>query len=394
MKAKNMNRLKSQFGAVSLFIVVFSALLMTIVTVSFVTLMVTNQQQASASDVSRSALDSAQAGIEDAKRALIVFEKQCAGSSSITCTNAISDMSKCNQIFADLGGIDGATGNVGNDTSDASYSQAYSCVKIVLDTGNYQGSLEADGSAIIPLSATSPFDTVQLQWYSKTDLQGVNGTNVVLGSPTDSALPLAGKLANEWPLNRPSLMRVQLMQYAASGFTLSQADSNGSGNQSDSGTLFLYPAGVSGVSGGQQLTPISLYTPREAQTIAPTPVICNGNLSGGGFACSVQLTMPTGGPVGGGDAISFLRLTALYNATSFNVTLLSNGIATNFDGTQPEIDSTGSAGDIYRRLVDRVNLSNAFPFPDAEIETSGNLCKDFLVTNNAADYTSTDKCTP
>jgi len=83
-------------------------------------------------------------------------------------------------------------------------------------------------------------------------------------------------------------------------------------------------------------------------------------------------------------------LTSLYNKSHFQV-VLTNGGAPDTGGTniikfkdvQPEVDSTGRANDIFRRVQSRENLyDTSFPYPDATIDITGNFCKDFGVTDS------------
>ena len=65
-----MKKLTKEDGSVSLFVVILTALLVTIIVVGFTQNMLRDQRQASDSDLSQSARDSALAGDEDAKRCL------------------------------------------------------------------------------------------------------------------------------------------------------------------------------------------------------------------------------------------------------------------------------------------------------------------------------------
>lgn len=389
VKNKHVRR---ESGAVSLFLVIFAMLLITVVTLSFLRTMIADQQQASVSDLSKSAYDSALAGTEDAKRALIYYRTLCATGDVGSCAAAKSviDSDTCNQ------GLSNVVDVINNkevqvqqsqSANDTQMNQAYTCVKMKLETSDYVGTLEANTSKIIPLKTTGNFSQVLLQWFTTDDF-GTTGTSVNLesappqidpGGTSQSIWPLLSQ--SSWPATRPSVMRTQMFQYGKT-FTLSSFDSNTSGS-SNANTLFLYPTGKTGIANATQDS--WNFTDRDSRLVptgTPLGTTCSGKLSGGGYACSAILNLPV--PVGNApDDLSrtaYLRLTALYKATHFSVTPMG----TQFDGVQPSIDSTGRANDQYRRVESRVDLiDTSFPFPEAALDVSGNLCKNFLVTDSS-----------
>lgn len=411
-------KINKQFGAVSLFVVVFAALLITVVTVSFVRIMVQNQQQATTVDLSQSAYDSAQAGVEDAKRALLRYQSICNASdeecakqrtviNSTECNTSVESLSDVAKIASE----DGVKVQTGGSNS---LDQSYTCVKINLSPVDYLGMLAANDSKIIPLVGTGTFNTVQIEWFNtkdisssdgyiidlqNVDLTKMNGSKLVTieDVPLWSQKILDEEVSNYWKSNRPSLLRTQLIQVGSSGFFLSDFDDSfveGENINSNANTLFLYPAGTTGKQSSEISTKAfaNSDTRRQDPIGTPLPISCSGLIDSGGYACTVKLTLPT--PINGGDRTAFLRLSALYNKTNYRVTLFNADLLTgeitpiNFDSVQPEIDSTGRANDLFRRVLSRVELVDVnFPYPEATVvETTGDFCKDFRVTDDPADY--------
>jgi Tfp pilus assembly protein PilX len=390
-------------GVVSLFVVLFATLLITVVTVGFIRLMISDQQQATTNDLSQSAYDSAQAGTEDAKRALLQYQTLCPdGQTTQACVNAASliDSSTCNAALEGGQGlspvVDGAEINGGEievqqtqSSTDSELDQAYTCVLIQLQTNDYRGTLSPGQSAIIPLKGHDAFNSITINWFDSTDSGSAANNTFPIDLDTSGTQPLLTQ--SVWKSNRPSIMRSQLMQFGSS-LNLCDFDAvvspvnaacptNNNSSQSDANTLFLYPSTVGGTSGN------FLSNIRQSSTDSPLPVACQSNLNAGGYACSMTLNLPA--PVGGGNATAFLRLTSLYNGAHYSV-VLNN---TTFDGVQPEVDSTGRANDLFRRVDSRISLvDTSFAYPDAAVELTGNFCKDFLVTDNTADYKN--NCTP
>lgn len=387
-------------GAVSIFVVIFAALLLTVVTVSFIRIMINDQQQATANDLSQSAYDSAQAGVEDAKRALLKYLAACTDPSSAACSDIKLDLAnnECNTALIATGVISGssvgASGSVGSgeirvqqdsSSTDDALDQAYTCVKINLDTPDYLGDLTSNESAFFPIRGSSDFDTVTIEWFSRDDLPDpATATSVdLLSGVAASSKPL--RAVADWPADRPPVMRAQMIQVGSS-FNL-QAFDTVSGTQSNTNTVFLYPVGGAvGVNSADffgrdpRRDVASTTTPQDINNNSPLGTVCQPSLSSGGYSCKMSLTLPD--PIGGGDAASsFLRLTSFYNLSHFRVTLSSGLTPVPFSGVQPEIDSTGRANEQFRRVVSRIDLSGSFPYPEAALDVTGNLCKDFAITD-------------
>jgi Tfp pilus assembly protein PilX len=392
-------RNEHQAGAVSLFVVIFAALLMIIVTVSFVQLMVKEQQQATSNDLSQSAFDSAQAGVEDAKR-LLLLDQACRNNTApatVNCATIASALTpapgqsstSCDALAK--AGIVGETNNETviqqneSDTNSASLNQAYTCVKIGVNTDDYKGSLSVNGSGIIPIRGVSEFDTIELSWFSQDDVSSV--TDKTIGFPTTGADVSLPRMGTKWQANYPSLMRTQLMQMGGS-FKLSDFDDSQAGNKSDANTLFLYPS-ATGVSNED-----FALDARRSPTNTPHQVKCNSSLVDGEYACQATIKLPS--PIDGNtvNRNAYLRLTSLYNGAHYKIRLKKGATYVQFNQVQPLVDSTGRADDIFRRVQARVELTGDFTYPEAAIDMQGNLCKNFSVTDKDADFSGTTTCTP
>lgn len=407
MKNVSVNK---QSGAVSLFVVIFAMLIITVITVSFLRLMMTDQRQSTDNDLSQSAYDSAQAGVEDAKRALLRYQQICLSTpSNCDALSTALSTDECNAALRvgdvvkpsdESGGDASHTGEIkvqqSDNGSDQAFDQAYTCVTLQLETKDYIGSNAAGQSQLVPLVGQKSFNTVTVSWYSKEDITTSDGSLTLAPLSTS---PLIEQ--SNWNVNTPSVLRAQLIQFGDS-FTLEDFDIVNSDSESNANTVFLYPTSGAGATSGAftALDTRKSDADSDPGVKSPHPVQCRTNIGSGGYACTMSFTLPT--PIGGGDRTAFLRLTPFYNATHYQV-VLSNGGAplssganiVKFKDVQPIVDSTGRANDVFRRVQSRVNLFNTdFPYPDATIDITGNFCKNFGVSDVPTTYTSTNTCKP
>lgn len=381
---------KYKKGAVSLFVVVFFSLLITVVTVGFIRITLKDTQHASTTDLSQSALDSAQAGVEDAKRALIRLGNLCGPLGDAAQCQSAKDAMKSQECNVALQGVASPIGGEvkvvqqqSGDTAEA-LDQAYTCVKITNLTDDYLGNLATDESRTIPLVGVSEFDRVKIEWFSANNISANldNKVNLLSLSPSK---PLIAK--SDYPTNRPPVMKAHLVQVGNS-FKPSDIES-----PSNTASMYLYP-----VSGAIVLDKSLAFNDgaRKTKDKSPTPIECHASVNSATYACSIELTLPSVAKV---DGYALLQLTSIYNSADFKVTMC-NGSCSNinnivkFNSVQPEIDSTGRANDLFRRVRVRVEGTSTYPYPDSAVETAGNLCKNFHVTDREDEYLNINNCKP
>ena len=390
---------KFEHGAVSLFLVIISALLITTMTLAFIRIMIQDQEQARANDLSKSGLDSAYAGVEDAKRLLILYRKECPDGpgTSPQCQSwaSLMDGTNCDTLQqAQLAGT--STDRevlLKQNEGDEQLQQAYTCVKVLLNTPYIIGRLAPDVSKMVPLKGTDAFDRIEIEWFSQTDLSNSSASGSTgIDLPLDTSLPKRSDAA--WPGNRPALMRLQLIQFNEDrGFRLSEFNDDDSGTTNNA-TLYLKPSSIDGTGGSLGFA--DNIRKSQGGKIQPVLIKCDPNFSAtsttGQYACKASITMPN--PIGATDAnnrVAYLRLAAIYNSTTYKLSLWSGANNVPFDGVQPLVDSTGRANDLFRRLSAHIDLGgSSIPQVEAAVDITGSLCKTFLVTDKTQDYTPGD----
>lgn len=361
---------RRESGAVAIFTVIFFLLLVSVITIGFVRIMLQEQSQAIDNDLSQSAYNSAQAGVEDAKRVVQWYNANCPGN---TACAAVENSSTCDGIYGNEGLTNAVTGfNVlsGSErgvrvSSDAGFNQAYTCLIIRLNTPNLPGTLTRGKSDIVPLRATGPFNMVKLRWYSTRDSGGSNA-NV---TPAPATPPLPEE--SGWASGRPPMMRVQWIQHPSGNFALQDVTSK---------TLFLYPSLNAAVA---PTTVFSFDAAGENTPYGPISTSCSTTQRSSIYYCEADLYVDPPRTAYGG--INYLRLTSIYGDTDYQLELLNNGSPVNFAGVQPIVDVTGRANDVYRRLQVGIR-ADVGEYPENVVESAQQICKNFYVTNSEADF--------
>lgn len=390
---KNLQHNNLKQGGVSIFAVIAACILAAVIVGSFIRLALRDQSQSSMQDISQSAYDSAQAGVEDAKRFFEVYNRECAG--------GYNDTTKCNNMKAVLTSGDGgtcnmmSTGGIGAETgetkvqssssgADTTLDQAYTCVKVQRETPDFLGEIQSDQARIIPLKGSGSFNRVRLRWYLPDDRSNSTNSNITLDNiVTPNSITFPSRSEWQSSVNKPPIMKAQFFGFVNGGtVNLDQLDDSFAGDGQGLDERIYFPARGTGATNTDSL-PTTARRTSATRTTSATPVVCAQNFSAGGYACTVTISL---GHTVQANHSAFLRLTSIYNKASFQVEMLSGSTVVPFDGVQPKVDSTGRANDSFRRVESRIEFVDPnFPVPDFAVQNedaSNPLCKNFWVTNN------------
>ncbi|HTK39375.1 MAG TPA: hypothetical protein VL362_00750, partial [Patescibacteria group bacterium] len=339
-------------GVSAIFIVIFAALILSLIAVSFIGLMVKEEGRSTDDEQSQGAYDAAMAGVEDGKRVLL--ECLQGGSLKASSCNAINN-GKCTTVIDS--GVAGSAGQsevqVTSSTSagGTELNLAYTCVKINTKLPDYIKALNTstngggDASLVVPLKPAGGADVsrVTLYWFSSDD-------SPTLQVPSTTVTDLPKLSTASWAATQPPVIRAQLIQFESGKMSQANFDNNAYAH-----TLYLYPTqtGASSFSFGSDS--------RRSGNAEPLLVTCDTSYGVSGYACQAQLNLPAI-PGATNPRVAYLRLTSFYNNAHVRLTMQNSaGTTLNFDGVQSSIDSTGRANDLFRRVESRVEMGSNVP---------------------------------
>ena len=407
-------KFRTRRGAASFYVVAFTTLLFAVLAISFIRLMVYETNRTMNSDLSNSAYDSALAGVEDAKVALLKYhdclnkgytaDKNVSGNDEgAVCKRLIWQMQdgitnrSCDTIGLALGRISGAGGEVAieedinagaDDNNSTAMQQAYTCVKVDDTVSDYKAELNNSvRQKVVPLRASETEEGghakdvryLQIEWSWEKSVSKDLGKN---------------RLASKEQSPVAALM-FDVIQTDET-FTLGELSANNANGEHGDGTdhfaLFLQPGKNIDNKGVESVNKDKVLDLSDKNNNEVVYVKCTGDFNGSANSkkqCALEVELPpTYNKSNNRSATTFLsRVQNLYGLEmEFSLKMLdSNKEEIKFAGVQAVVDSTGRANDLYRRVESRIDFDDlTFPYPEFELQLTGDsntvTGKNFYVT--------------
>ena len=402
------NRMKK--GVASFYIVVFSTLVLVVVAASFAAVIVSEITRTSNDDLSQSAYDSALAGVEDAKVAFADYQR-CVEAGEVAATRIVDDgMVTCGEIIYwmnkknvncymvghilgripesspnenDNGEVSLGITTSGSGSNTSVLNQAYTCVTMETELPDYRSTISAaHQTRLVKIRFTQDeaaiLDHIKLSWYVvKPDTKTVFAEpKEVAGNPVAAFRPKV-----ETQMIVPPTVEMQLLQTSQS-FSVDQVIGRTQNGQTDRATLYLVPTNSEKVN-RKSVSASEVASTNDPQIKnSPYLIRCDGEDTNEEFVCNTDIYLPE--PIDGnrsGDTFMIaLSLPYRQPETDFSVEFYCNKgmqkcgeiMSTNGNDTglmilhdaQVEVDSTGRANDLFRRVKVRLETQDvAFPYP-------------------------------
>lgn len=383
-KYRSAQGVSTKKGATSMIVTVFTIILFSIITLAFTRLILSEVNQTTNSNLSKSAYDSALAGVEDAKVALLKYHdclnKGHTINSGNPCSKIIAAMQDgvrrqdCSTVSNVLGRtIDEQHGVTIQEVKDSSQDggsaasklQAYTCVTIQEDLADYRSTLSSDTrTRIVPLRTDQiqNLKYINIKWFSDTNYTTQQRSGSAISWDQNDGLLPSGQHSMSPPLISAAFFQ------SDRNFNLGEFNIASSENSTNRAMLFLKPTNDSKGRNDFSATEVSETFDKNGNHLFTV------NCQEGSFFCSATFEVPNTyrGSTDRNPATTFLLLTLPYGApeTDFSVSLYdSKRQSINFTGVQARVDSTGRANDLYRRVESRVELVDTyFPYPEFAIQ--------------------------
>lgn len=421
-------KMKVKEGAASFYIVAFSTLILVVIAASFTSVVLSEMARTENDELSQSAYDAALAGVEDAKVAFANYQECLTKSDSyvvlgVSCGRIKQLMRSPNcDMVAEILGRDYSEGEVvveENSTVSGGVEnnmlQAYTCTMINSVLSDYTSTLtEDDTTRVIRVRlhdvAAKNIDRVKVSWYSTKDYSSVSGSDYSFSNFAGGKVAFPALKGSK--LAVPPILSVGLVQ---TGRNFSLNDFTRVDGGTNRATVFLVPTdnagwassanedNYRGIWNGSENVVNSatmIKSNNRAVKNVPLGVYCRSrNQATADFACSawIELPKPAGGAERSDETFTFVvSLTYGQPSTSFSLEFYcptgsncgrSTGDGStasdraDLSGMQIEIDSTGRANNLYRRVLSRLESTDTFfPFPLFGLELLDDRTNESLIS--------------
>jgi Tfp pilus assembly protein PilX len=336
---------KEKDGVVSLVVTLFIMLIVSLVALSFATLMRREQRQALDRQLGSQAFYAAETGINDAMKAL--EQNPSAVGEINSCSNA--DQAK---ILVD--------GVQPNRVLDATSNVAYTCVFVDQTPTELEYSVGRDDTKVIPLNTTSStFSSVRVYWQDETSLSSFAPYNAAQGNFP----PLS-----QWGANLPGILKIQLIPAT---MPLNKADV-----ANETIDFYAFP------STGSSNT-FTIGTSPSGSVIEGN---CKSNPAAFNMALQCEVIIS-----GLNDPKYVMVVRGIYDSSKVIVrgyTSAAPAVAAPISGAQVVIDSTGKAQDVVKRVKVNAPIRPDMPYPNFALQVGDDICKRLRVTPQETDVDS------